>query len=134
MSLKHQFKESRVISSVQLQELVHVVSHASKKPIDDNLPIVGHNIFCHESGIHTSAMIKNNCSYEPFEPDCVGLHREYPIGKHSGSAAISYHLKSLGIDADKEKIQLLLPNLRDIVTSRKQVLELEELRELYLCS
>jgi len=134
MSLKHQFNEKRSIDPKKLQNLVHSVSSASNKPIDLNQPIVGENIFSHESGIHASGMLKDNGSYEPFDPISVGLHRYFPIGKHSGSAAILFHLKSLGITPTKDKIQAILPKVREIVTQRKKVLELEELRELYLCS
>ncbi len=107
---------------------------ASLVGVDSSLPIIGKNIFSHESGIHVNGMMKSKSSYEPFTPKEVGLKREFPIGKHSGSSTLIYHLKSLGIEANKEIVQKLLPQVRDIVTKRKKVLNAYELKELYLCS
>lgn len=134
MSLTHQFGEKRTIHSTTLQQLVSTVSKAANKPIDKNLPIVGEYIFSHESGIHTNGMLKNNSAYEAFSPLEVGLNRYFPIGKHSGSSTILYHLNQLGITPDNAKIDEILPKIRTIVTSRKKVMEPLELKELYLCS
>ena len=117
-----------------LKTLIRKVSHASNRRLDSSLPIIGKNIFSHESGIHVNGMMKSKSSYEPFTPKEVGLKREFPIGKHSGSSTLMYHLKTLGIDANKEVVQKLLPQVRDIVTKRKKVLNAYELKELYLCS
>ena len=117
-----------------LKTLIRKVSQASNRRLDSSLPIIGKNIFSHESGIHVNGMMKSKSSYEPFTPNEVGLKREFPIGKHSGSSTLIYHLKTLGIEANKEMVQKLLPQVRDIVTQRKKVLNAYELKELYLCS
>ncbi|MGB5868410.1 MAG: homocitrate synthase [Arcobacteraceae bacterium] len=134
MSLTHQFNENRKIDSSKLRELVKTVSKAANKQIDANCPIVGKHIFSHESGIHVNGMIKSKNAYEAFSPGIVGLNRYFPIGKHSGSATLLYHLNALGITPDKAKVQALLPQVRDIVTNRKKVMNSQELKELYLCS
>jgi homocitrate synthase NifV len=134
MSLAHQFDEQRSINSKKLTKLVTTVSQAANKTIDNNTPIIGKHIFSHESGIHVNGMIKSKNAYEAFDPIEVGLNRYFPIGKHSGSATLLYHLKAIGIEASKEKVQSLLPKVREIVTSRKKVLDPQELKELYLCS
>ncbi|AXX93222.1 homocitrate synthase [Malaciobacter molluscorum LMG 25693] len=133
MSLKTLLKKDVHINSKDLKDLITTVSKASNRRIDTNLPIIGKNIFSHESGIHVNAMIKSNLCYEPFSPIDVGLKRDYPIGKHSGTSTLIYHLKSLGIEANKDVLQKLLPIVRQIVTKRKKVLQNNELRELYLC-
>lgn len=134
MSLAHQFNEKRVIKADKLKKLVYKVSKASNRPIASASPIIGEHIFSHESGIHVNGMIKSKNAYEAFEPEEVGLHRYFPIGKHSGSSTLLYHLKSIGIEPNEKKLQTILPKVRDIVTSRKKVLDLNELKELYLCS
>jgi len=134
MSLKHQFNEKRDIDAIKLRELVRSVSIAANKPIGSSRPIVGANIFSHESGIHVNGMIKNSNSYEAFEPEGVGGHRFFPIGKHSGTSTLLYHLTASGIKPIADKVQNILPKVREIVTNRKQVLNPEELKELYLCS
>jgi homocitrate synthase NifV len=134
MSLKHLFKEPRDINASKLQELVQSVSSAANRPICSSRPIVGENIFSHESGIHVNGMIKNSTSYEAFEPEGVGLHRYFPIGKHSGTSTLLYHLKASGIKPLIQRVQYILPKVREIVTKRKEVLNPQELKELYLCS
>ncbi len=131
MALKHLFGEPRSIKHSALTSLVHTVCDAARMHVLPNAPIVGDRIFAHESGIHVSGMLKNDQAYEPFSPEEVGATREYPIGKHSGSAALMYHLDALGVHAPKENCTGLLPKLRRIITRRKVVLAPEELRKLY---
>lgn len=133
MSLQHQFNQPREINSSKLKQLVKFVSVAAKKELSDSMPIMGKHIFAHESGIHASGMIKNDSAYEPFAPSVVGLKRDFPIGKHSGGATLTYHLKNQGIDAEYNKVQELLPLVREVVTARKKVLQNDELKAMYLC-
>jgi len=134
MSLTHQFKERRTINSIKLKELVQSVSYASKNPIASNRPIVGEHIFSHESGIHVNGLIKSKDAYEAFSPEEVGLLRDFPIGKHSGSSTLLYHLKASGITASRVEVNELLPRVRELVTNRKRVMNPDELKEMYLCS
>jgi len=134
MSYSHQLREQKEISSSKLRELVSKVSFAANRQIGTNQPIVGEHIFAHESGIHVDGMIKNTSTYEAFSPEMVGLNRNFPIGKHSGSSTLYYHLKHSGINPQKDNLQKILPKVRDIVTSRKCVMNIDELKELYLCS
>ena len=134
MSLTHLFDEPRNIDSKSLQHLVKTVSRAAHKKIPVNTPIIGEHIFSHESGIHVNGMIKSDSSYEPFTPNEVGLLRHFPIGKHSGSSTLAYHLNSLGIEANREVLEKMLPLVRELVTNRKRVLNKKELKEMYLCS
>jgi homocitrate synthase NifV len=134
MSLKHQFKEDREIHAAKLNELVQSVSLAANRPICSSRPIVGANIFSHESGIHVNGMIKNSSSYEPFGPEGIGRERLFPIGKHSGTSTLLYHLNASGIKPIRKKVRNMLPLVREIVTNRKEVLNPQELKDLYLCS
>lgn len=134
MSLTHQFSEPRTIHSAKLKALVQTVALASNNPIATNRPIIGEHIFSHESGIHVSGMMQAKNAYEAFKPEEVGLFRHFPIGKHSGSATLLHHLKGMGIFPTKERLQVILPKVRQIVTERKVVMSGEELKALYLCS
>lgn len=134
MSLKYQFKQNKKVDSKKLKELVSTVSLAANKPINVDQPIIGENIFSHESGIHVNGILKSRNSYEAFSPESVGCIRRFPIGKHSGSSTLFFHLQQIGITPTKEKLEKLLPLVRQIVTGRKQVLNANELKELYLCS
>lgn len=137
MALKHLYGENRAIDAARIRELVATVADAANLRVAPNAPVVGERLFAHESGIHADGMMKDSHAYEPFEAEEVGSVREFPIGKHSGSATIRYHLENMGIKADTGVLRDLLPKIREIVTSRKQVLNSLELKSLYqeaLCS
>ncbi len=134
MALTHLSDDSRKVDAKKIQHLVGTVAAAANYTIADNFPIVGKHIFYHESGIHVNGLVKDKSAYEAFEPEEVGLERFFPIGKHSGSSTLQYHLQSLGITPTAKKLKALLPRIRDIVTNRKRVLQPMELEELYKCS
>ena len=131
MALKHLYGEARTTDALGMRTLVQTVANAAGMSLSPNAPIVGAHIFAHESGVHADGMMKNGRAYEPFDAEEVGCTREFPIGKHSGTGTILYHLKQLGITAEKHALQNLLPRIREIVTSRKRVLDDAELVTLY---
>jgi homocitrate synthase NifV len=132
MSSIHQFGEKREFNSKIVKELVKVVAKSAHIKVPSNAPIIGNRIFAHESGIHADGVLKQNCAYEPFTPKEVGGKRTFPIGKHSGSSSIVFHLEKLGIKITKEIAKNMIPKIREIVTSRKKVLSSYELKELFL--
>jgi len=134
MSLVHQFGETREINAIKLKRAIEVVSQAANREVPRSFPIIGEDIFSHESGIHVNGMIKSKNAYEAFDPSEVGGHRVFPIGKHSGSSTLIYYLQKCGIDANVAKVNQILPKVRSIVTNRKAVMSQDELKELYLCS
>jgi len=131
MALSHLYGEERTFSSHKIKQLVQTVCQAANIELSHNAPIVGDRIFSHESGIHMDGMMKNKSAYEPFEAEEVGSVREFPIGKHSGTGTIAYHLGKFGISAEKKNLTSMLPMIRDMVTMRKQVLTPFELQKLY---
>ncbi len=132
MSLIHQFDENRTFDYKIVKNLVKIVSEAAHAKVSSNAPIIGAKIFAHESGIHADGMMKDSKMYEPFSPKEVGAKRLFPIGKHSGSATLLYHLKKVGIESTKEIVGALIPQIRETVVQRKRVLSQGELKNLFL--
>lgn len=132
MSLIHQFGEDRSFKPDSIKLLVKLVANSAHIKVPSNAPIIGKRIFAHESGIHADGMLKNKASYEPFNPSEVGAKRSFPIGKHSGSGTLLFHLIKQGIETSKEEVKSLIPLVREIVTNRKRVLNTKELKEIYL--
>ncbi len=131
MALKHLYGQARPLDALEMRRLVDTVALAAGISLAPNAPIVGANIFSHESGVHADGMMKDGRAYEPFAAEEVACQRAYPIGKHSGTGTILYHLKGLGVSAEKQSLKALLPRIREIVTSRKRVLDDLELMTLY---
>lgn len=85
----------------EISKLVESLTHMK---IPDNKPIVGKNIFRHESGIHVDAVIEEPLTYEPFLPEMVGQQRRIVLGKHSGCRAVRAKLNECGIDVTKDEL------------------------------
>ena len=92
--LTHLLNLPHGINPRALMDLSLLVACISGIPVHPLKPVVGHNAFRHESGLHVDAMLKNHHSYEFLPADWVGRKREYVIGKHSGSAALVQHFLS----------------------------------------
>jgi len=131
MALKHLYGQKRRCDAFEMRNLATTVANAAGIHLSPTAPIIGEHIFSHESGIHADGMMKNGSAYEPFDADEVGCIREFPIGKHSGTGTILYHLHNFGIEVEKHTLDNLLPKIREIVTSRKRVLNELELLTLY---
>lgn len=123
---------SKPINTNMLDELCHMVAEASGQKINPSKPIIGSNVFRHESGIHCSGLIKNKNSYQLFEPEQIGQDKcEYVIGYHSGSAAIKHVLSQQGIKIDKNTAKKLLCLVRKTAFKHKEELSPQTLKQLY---
>jgi homocitrate synthase NifV len=120
------------INKTLITELCLLVARASGQQIHPSKPIVGCNVFRHESGIHCSGLLKEPCSYQLFESETIGKKGfECVIGYHSGSAAIIHALEQQGIFIDKTAAKKLIPLVRQRAGLQKSVLTPAELKELY---
>ncbi|MDR3347487.1 MAG: homocitrate synthase [Helicobacteraceae bacterium] len=127
MCLKTLFNEPRQIDATILRALTKAVAKASRLRPPRNTPIIGRALFAHESGIHANAVLKNRAAYEPFAPSIVGAKRLFPIGKHSGSATLDYHLNRRKIRKEKLQMSALLDAVRGAVSKKRAVLSEQEL-------
>ena len=85
-----------------------MVADASGLPIPYNKPVVGNNVFRHESGIHVDAVIEEPLCYEPYLPELVGQKRQLVLGKHSGCRAVRAKLNECDLDvSDEELIEIV---------------------------
>lgn len=131
MALKHLYQVDVGVTTTKLSELSRLVASATKQPLPLWQPIVGENVFAHESGIHVNAMLKNTNTFEPFGPEEVGGERRYVIGKHSGRALIHALLAEKGIEADNETLASCLERVRSMAIEQKGAISLEQLLEIY---
>ena len=88
MSLKLLYGKDLGFKTKHIKELSELVSKASGLPVPYNKPVVGNNVFRHESGIHVDAVIEEPLCYEPYIPELVGQKRQLVLGKHSGCRAV----------------------------------------------
>lgn len=69
------------------------VEEMSGLPVAAAEPIIGYNVFTHETGIHTAGITIHPAIYQVIEPEAVGGELRFLFGKHSGAVAIEAVLK-----------------------------------------
>lgn len=132
MGLKYLMNVDVPYQTAIFREVAEYVAQASGRILPVSKPIVGSNIFAHESGIHGDGVLKNPLTYEVFSPEEVGLERQIVIGKHSGTAAIvSKFNKEYGLSLNDEEAKGLLPMVRDMSIRLKRSLFDKELMYLF---
>jgi len=87
-----------------LCDLSKTVGELTHLGVPKNKPIVGKNVFRHESGIHVDAVMENPLTYEPFLPDMIGHQRKLVLGKHSGCRAVKAKLDECGVNVTKDEL------------------------------
>ncbi len=91
------------IDTTGLKGLCEMVAQYSKLPISRNHPLVGENVFSHESGIHVAAVLNCPQTYESIPPEVVGNKRHLILGKHTGLNYIKKRLEELHVSATEEQ-------------------------------
>ena len=132
MALKYIENIDVGIDATRLRPLSEYVAQATGRNIAVNSPIIGANVFAHESGIHAAGVIKYPGTYEAFPPEDVGGQRQLLIGKYSGAHSIEFKFKSeFGIDVDGDVTRKVLARARSMSVKHKRALFDKELMIIY---
>ncbi|NPV92504.1 MAG: homocitrate synthase [Firmicutes bacterium] len=131
MALKHINKTDLNFKTEKLKELAEYVTRAAGRKIHPSKPIVGSNIFSHESGIHGDGVLKNPITYEVFSPEEVDGERQIVIGKHSGSHSIIAKFREFNYELTSQEAEEMLRRVRVLAVSLKRSLFDKELVHLY---
>jgi homocitrate synthase NifV len=131
LALKHLYGRDLAINTEHLKELAEIVAEASHQPLPAWQPVVGDNVFAHESGIHVNGMLKDTGTFEPFTPEEVGNTRRYVIGKHSGRATLRNVLESRGVDLEEDRLSRCLTEVRAVAIRQGSALSPDQLCKLY---
>ena len=128
----HQFNGIDLgIRTEKLTALSQLVAQACRQTVAPWQPIVGRNVFAHESGIHAKGMIKDSKTFEPFPPELVGGERRLVVGKHSGRAVIHHALTQQGIEVDETLLEACLQEVRSLSIRQQGEVAPETLASLY---
>jgi isopropylmalate/homocitrate/citramalate synthase len=97
------------------------VEEFSGLPVGPSEPIIGHNVFSHETGIHTAGITIHPAIYQVVEPESVGGQLRFLFGKHSGAMAIEAvlqqhksELTAAGVEVTPRLVQLLLTLVKEV--------------------
>ncbi len=121
------------IKTARLAPLCDLVLAAAKAEPPRCFPIIGKNVFSHESGIHVHAVLNHRPAYEPFSAADIGRDdgTQIVLGIHSGEAALRHALEKLRINPGKEPLGWLLARVRNHALKTKQPVTSRELRNLF---
>ena len=110
----------------RLQDLCVFVAQASSRKIHESKPIVGEMICRHESGIHCRSLVKDQLSYQAFNPEDFGRKTELVFGKHSGSGSLNYFLQSRGIFIPKEQLMEAVLKMKEVVKKAQRAIDYDD--------
>jgi 2-isopropylmalate synthase len=98
--------------------------------VQPNKAIVGANAFAHEAGIHQDGFLKERTTYEIIEPKTVGVpESRLVLGKHSGRHALRQRCTELGVELDKEQLDVVYNRFVALADTKKGIVD-EEIRKL----
>lgn len=110
------------IKTDQIYKTSRLLTQITGIPVQPNKAIVGANAFAHESGIHQDGLIKEKITYEIMTPQSVGISDSHIVlGKHSGRAAISQHLKKMGYILNEDQINRVAAKVKDLADVKKDI-------------
>ena len=127
MSLHQLYQRSTGVQPQTLAAISQAVAEASQRPIPINKPIVGSGIFSHESGIHVSGLLRDPSNYQSIDPRELGRSHQLVLGKHSGTDAVCWGYRQIGVNIDQNQAQTVLPHLRQHAALTKRQPTSEEL-------
>ncbi len=118
------------IDFTSLSSLSAMVEQASGRQVHCQKSVVGSHVFTHESGIHTDGLLKDQRNYQGLDPLKLGRSHQLVLGKHSGANTVTHIYQELGILLSREQAEILLAEIRQRVTQKKQSLSSLELIRL----
>jgi methanogen homocitrate synthase len=107
-TMKYVYRCDLGIDTTKLKELSDIVAEYSGLGMPKNQPLVGQNVFSHESGIHVAAVLNCPMTYEPIPPEEVGNKRHLIMGKKTGLNYIRKRVEELNLVATEEQLAKIL--------------------------
>jgi isopropylmalate/homocitrate/citramalate synthase len=92
--------------------LAERVAALTGQVIAPSRPVVGRNAFLHESGLHTSGVVRDAATYEPYPPEWIGRERGFAVGKHSGRTGVAHVLARHGLELTGQGMARLLADIK----------------------
>ena len=120
------------IDTRKLMSICRAVARMTHRPLAVDSPIVGDSAFCHESGIHCAALLKDSHAYQPFSPENVGRPgTQLVAGRHSGTTVLRHLMAQAGVELPSGDARRLLAKVQAESLRRRRAFSSTELARLY---
>ena len=80
-----------------LSTVARFIAELANLPLRGDQPFVGHSAFAHKGGVHVSAVLKDNSTYEHITPELIGNRQRVLVSDLSGRSNVLYKLKQHGL-------------------------------------
>ena len=114
VGMKYLYGKDIGIESTKMKKLSDTVSQLSGLFKPKNQPLVGTNVFAHESGIHVAAMLNCPLTYESIPPEAVGNERHIIMGKKTGLNYIKKRLDDMRIETSEEQATEICKRVKEL--------------------
>jgi 2-isopropylmalate synthase len=98
----------------QLTNLSRYVAEVANLRIDDHQPFVGRSAFVHKGGIHVSAVLKAEDSYQHINPDLVGNQKRAVVSELSGRGNLVFSAQERGLELSREDAKAILQEIKNL--------------------
>ncbi len=98
----------------QLTELSYFVSEIANLAHDRHAPYVGESAFAHKGGIHVSAVLKTEASYQHIDPTLVGNCRRTLVSELSGRGNVLDKSRQFGLDVSTTQARKVVTQIKDL--------------------
>ncbi|WP_435179246.1 LeuA family protein [Halorussus sp. AFM4] len=95
----------------RLLPVARAVLDALDEDAEPGKALLGSEVFSHESGLHTAAMLDDPATFEPFDPGRFGGERRLLFGSDTGRGAARRLLERAGREPTDDRVARLLDRL-----------------------
>jgi methanogen homocitrate synthase len=102
------------IDCTKMKALSDIVCTISGLHKPRNQPLVGTNVFAHESGIHVAAILNCPMTYESIPPESVGNERHIIMGKKTGVNYVRRRLEEMRVVASDAEAAEICRRIKEL--------------------
>ncbi|MCG8557355.1 MAG: 2-isopropylmalate synthase [Proteobacteria bacterium] len=121
VALRDHLSVQTSVDEGRLIDVSTLVQSFSGKPIADNSPILGRDVFTQTAGVHADGDEKAGLYESELRPERFARTRDYALGKLAGKASLNQNLLQLGIQLDEEQKRRLLQRIVELGDRKKPV-------------
>jgi len=114
VALKYLYSLDIGIDCTKMKALSDTICKFSGLHKARNQPLVGTNVFAHESGIHVAAILNCPMTYESIPPEAVGNERHIIMGKKTGVNYVKRRLEEMRVEASDQQAAEICRRVKEL--------------------